>query len=63
MNTDSNELKVTINSDELKKVRKKYKKLKKYMKSSLFEIKKLDDNEKVISRLLKDVNGLMENQN
>jgi len=63
MNTDSNELKVTINSDELKKVRKKYKKLKKYMKSSLFEIKKLDDNEKVINRLLKDVNGLMENQN
>ena len=63
MNTDYNELKVTINSDELKKVRKKYKKLKKYMKSSLFEIKKLDDNEKVISRLLKDVNGLMENQN
>ena len=63
MNTDSNELNVTINSDELKKVIKKYKKLKKYMKSSLFEIKKLDNSEKVISRLLKEVENAVENEN
>ena len=53
-------LNVNINPDEVKKVMKKYKKLKKYMKSSLFEIKKLDGNEEVISKLLEDVNDVVD---
>ena len=63
MSTDSNELNVNINPDELKKVMKKYKKLKKYMKSSLFQVRKMDNNEKVISRLLEDVEDLIEKEN
>jgi len=58
MSEDSIPLNVNINPDEMKKVMKKYKKLKKYMKSSLFEIKKIDDNEKIISKLLKGVEDL-----
>tara|TARA_B100001287_G_scaffold274498_1_gene279928 strand:+ start:3663 stop:3869 length:207 start_codon:yes stop_codon:yes gene_type:complete len=58
MSEESIPLNVNIDPDEMKKVVKKYKKLKKYMKSSLFEIKKMDDNEKVISKLLKGVEEL-----
>lgn len=58
MSENSIPLNVNIDPDEMKKVMKKYKKLKKYMKSPLFEIKKMDDNEKVISKLLKGVEDL-----
>jgi|TARA_B100001094_G_scaffold310855_1_gene345931 phosphopantothenate synthetase len=58
MSENSIPLNVNIDPDEMKKVIKKYKKLKKYMKSPLFEIKKMDDNEKVISKLLKGVEDL-----
>ena len=50
---------VNIDPDEMQKVMKKYKKLKKYMKSSLFEIKKLDGNEEVISKLVEGVEDIM----
>ena len=57
MNTkqNPNELNVTMNLDALKDVKKKYKKIKKYMRSSLFAVKIMDGNEKVVSKLLKDV--------
>jgi|TARA_B100000902_G_scaffold105066_1_gene107212 phosphopantothenate synthetase len=58
MSEESIPLNVNIDPDEMKKVIKKYKKLKKYMKSSIFEIKKMDDNEEVISKLLKGVEDL-----
>ena len=45
---------IDINSDEVKNIKKKYKKLKKYMRSSLYEIKVMDGNEKTISNLLKE---------
>lgn len=50
-----NELNVTMNLDALKGVKKKYKKIKKYMRSSLFAIKVMDGNEKIVSKLLKDL--------
>tara|TARA_B100000085_G_scaffold231340_1_gene218156 strand:- start:393 stop:575 length:183 start_codon:yes stop_codon:yes gene_type:complete len=56
--TNPNELNINIDADELKKIAKKYKKLKKYMRSSLFQVKKMDGDEKVISELIKDVEGL-----
>ena len=57
MNTkqNPNELNVKMNLDALKDVKKKYKKIKKYMRSSLFAVKIMDGNEKVVSKLLKDV--------
>jgi hypothetical protein len=44
----------------MQKVMKKYKKLKKYMKSSLFEIKKLDGNEEIISKLVEGVEDVID---
>ena len=49
-----NKLKVEINSTEVDKLLKQYKKIKKYMKSSLYEVKKIDGTEKVVSELLKE---------
>ena len=43
-----------ISIDGLADVRKKYKKIKKYMKSNLFQIKMMDGNEKIVSGLLQD---------
>tara|TARA_R100000030_G_C3228862_1_gene117747 strand:+ start:774 stop:959 length:186 start_codon:yes stop_codon:yes gene_type:complete len=53
MKEDSS-LNYNINLDELRSVKKEYKRLKKYMKSNLFAIKTLDGNEEIISNLLKN---------
>jgi hypothetical protein len=45
---------VAINKDEVKNLLKKYKKIKKYMKSPLFTVKTMDGTEKIVSELLKD---------
>lgn len=46
---------VIINDDEVKKLIKDYKNIKKYMKSNLYTLKKLDGTEQIVSELLKDV--------
>ena len=56
--SDINKMNVNIDADELRNISKKYKKLKKYMRSPLYEVKKMDGNEKVISNLLKDIENL-----
>ena len=35
---------IDVNANEIKNIKKKYKKLKKYMRSSLYEIKIMDGN-------------------
>ena len=60
MSEESVPLNVNIDPDEMQKVMKKYKKLKKYMKSSLFEIKKLDGNEEIISKLVEGVEDVID---
>jgi|TARA_B100002019_G_scaffold50990_1_gene43363 hypothetical protein len=47
-------LNVNINLDGLSDVKKKYKKIKKYMKSNLYQIKVMDGTETVVSDLLRD---------
>jgi hypothetical protein len=44
-----------INTNEVNKLLKKYKKIKKYMRSPLFTIKNIDGTEKLVSDLLKEV--------
>ena len=51
---NDNNLNVNINLDGLSDVKKKYKKIKKYMKSNLYQIKVMDGTETVVSDLLKD---------
>ena len=43
-----------ISIDGLADVRKKYKKIKRYMKSNLFQIKTMDGTEKIVSGLLQN---------
>ena len=45
---------VVIYKDEVQGLIKKYKKIKKYMKSSLFQIKTMDGNETLVSNLIKE---------
>lgn len=53
-NVRSGDLNVEVDLDQLKPIMKRYKKLKKYMRSSLYQVKKMDGTENVISKLLKD---------
>lgn len=52
---NSDNIKVTIYKDEVKKLLKDYKKIKKYMKSPIFKIKVMDGDEKVVSKLLDEL--------
>jgi hypothetical protein len=46
--------KVIINDEEVSKLLKKYKKIKKYMKSPLYTVKTIDGTEEIVSSLLKE---------
>jgi len=46
--------KVTLYTDEVNNLIKKYKKIKKYMKSPLYQVKTMDGTEEVVSELLKE---------
>jgi hypothetical protein len=50
----NNKLKVVVDPDSVDKLLKEYKKIKKYMKSSLYQVKKIDGTEKVVSELLNE---------
>jgi hypothetical protein len=52
---NSDNIKVTIYKDEVKKLLKDYKKIKKYMKSPIFKIKVMDGDEKIVSKLLDEL--------
>ena len=45
---------IEMNLDAIKDIRKQYKKIKKYMRSSIYTVAMLDGREKIVSRLLKD---------
>jgi hypothetical protein len=48
-------IEVEIYKDEVKKLLKKYKKIKKYQRSSIFEVKTMDGTETYVSQLIKEV--------
>ena len=52
---------IDVNADEVKNIKKKYKKLQKYMRSSLYEIKIMDGNETKIRNLLKENENVSDN--
>ena len=47
-----NKLKVDLNFDEFISIKKQYKKLKRYMRSSIYQIKTMDGDERIIKNLL-----------
>jgi len=52
---DKKDLEVSSYNDEVKNLLKKYKKIKKYMKSPLYAIKEIDGTENIVSNLLKEL--------
>jgi hypothetical protein len=46
------ELNINLNPNTLQKVLKDYKKIKKYMRSSIYEVQRLDGNENVVTKLI-----------
>lgn len=50
----NSKLKVVINPDEVDKLLKQYKKVKKYMKSPLYTVKVMDGTENYVSQLVKE---------
>ncbi len=54
MSEESIPLNVNIDPDEMQKVMKKYKKLKKYQKSSIHEITKLSNKQTEIEKLVNE---------
>ena len=45
---------IEMNLDALKEVKKQYKKIKRYMRSSIYTVAMMDGREEIVSRLLKD---------
>jgi uncharacterized Ntn-hydrolase superfamily protein len=50
----SGDLNIEMNLDAINDVKKQYKKLKRYMRSSIYTIAMMDGKEKIVSDLLKD---------
>lgn len=51
---EDKKLKISIKEDEVDKLLKKYKKVKKYMKSPLYAVKVIDGTENYVSQLIKE---------
>lgn len=50
--------KVTIDQREVDNLLKEYKKIKKYMKSTLFQIKTMDGTEEMVSKLIEEAKDI-----
>ena len=50
----SGDMNVEMNLVAIKEVRKQYKKIKRYMRSSIYTVAMMDGREQIVSRLLKD---------
>ena len=55
------DLNIDLNLDELGPIKKQYKKLKKYMKSSIYKVRMMNGTEKTITNLLKENENVTEN--
>jgi hypothetical protein len=47
-------IEISINKNEINKILKKYKKIKKYQRSPLFEVKTMDGTETYVSKLIQE---------
>ena len=52
---NGDKLEIAIYQDEVKKLLKKYKNIKKYQRSSIFEVKTMDGTETFVSNMIKEV--------
>jgi len=49
---ESGELKLELNADHISVIRREYKKVKRYMRSPIYEVRVMDGTEKVVNELL-----------
>lgn len=49
---ESGELKLELNADHIDVIRKQYKKVKRYMRSPIYEVRVMDGTEKIVNELL-----------
>ena len=49
------ELKVNVSNEEINKIVKKYKKIQKYRKSSLFAVQSMDETEDMINKMVDEI--------
>jgi hypothetical protein len=52
---DKKNIQITVNKDEVNKIIKKYKKIQKYLKSSLYTIKEMDGTEELVNNLIDEI--------
>ena len=52
---EGNQLNVKVSNEEIDKIVKKYKKLQKYRKSSLFAVQSMDQTEEMISKMVDEI--------
>jgi len=52
---ESNQLNVKVSNEEIDKIIKKYKKIQKYRKSSLFAVQSMDETEEMISKMVDEI--------
>ena len=53
----SGDLQVDLNLDKIKDIKKQYKKIKKYMRSPLYEVQKMNGIETSVDKLIKKYNS------
>ena len=58
---DKGDLNINLDLDELGPIKKQYKKLKKYMKSSIYEVRMMNGTGKTVTNLLKEDKIVTEN--
>lgn len=49
---EKGELKLELNTDHIAVIKREYKKVKRYMKSSIYQVRMMDGTEKVVNELL-----------
>lgn len=54
-NRTGKDAKITINIDAVTELTKKYKKIKKYMKSPIYDLKQMAGTEKIVTDLLREL--------
>ena len=52
------EVEIEMPSDDIKKLLKQYKKVKKYQKSSIFAVKTMDGSEEIVSKMIEEAQEL-----
>jgi len=52
------EVEIEMPSDDIKKLLKQYKKVKKYQKSSIFAVKSMDGTEDIVSKMIEEAQEL-----